>query len=217
MTQQQILLYSQKAPPTSFDGGLVAGTRDELDSMGLDTKKVANDLSILAGCSIDEESVKIILKNNLVGHTGRLIQLHEGNDGTNHTLTSAITMATLDMPPSSSPETASRTLKGHDPTDPHSPTTKAFYGQNPGLEPVDEEVSTRTSNQSIQHELPPKQSAAVLQHAALPTPPIHSKNPINSNVSTQSEVMNYKPQDTTASITSVVENVSDRILLVFKS
>ena len=217
MTQQQNCLYSQKAPPESFDGGVVAGTRDELDSIGLDTKKVANDLSILAGCQIDEDSVKTILKNNLVGHTGRLIQLHEGNDGTNHTLTSAITMATLDMPPSSNPETPSITLKGHDPTDPHSPTTRAFYGQNPGLEPVDEEVSTRTSNQSIQHELPPKQ-VAVLQHAALPTPPIHSKTPINSNVSsTQSEVMNDKPQKKTASITSVVENVSDRILLVFKS
>ena len=216
---KQLFWFSKKAPPGSGYEGLVSGTggRDELDSIGLDTKNFANDLSLLAGCSLDEESVKKILKQNLgKQHTGRLIQVNEGNDGTNHTLTSGITMGTLDMPPltagntmgtwympppSTSPATASRTKTGHDPTDLNSPTTKAFYAKNPELEPVDEEVSTRTSNQSIQHEVQPQQMA-VLQQAA---PPIHSKAPIDSNVlSTQSE----GTKDTTAPITSVGENVS---------
>lgn len=126
------------------------GDKIDLESIGLDMKRIANDLSEKYGCSIDEESVKLILNKNF-SHTGKIIDVNASvNDCTAFTMTSAITMETSMVavsngagktPPGSNSNnqigTASREINGidaFDPSDPESPTTKAFYHKNPHLD-----------------------------------------------------------------------------------
>jgi hypothetical protein len=139
-------LHSQKkAPPKQQHVGEVAGetcgTGDELNSIGLDTKNVANDLSKACSCEISEDTVKQIIHNNL-GHTVKMIEV---NDESTNAMLSAMTNATAfsTSPPhpnafkqiqtSTTLLTIEEDTYAHDPTAPNSPTTIAVLARRPGL------------------------------------------------------------------------------------
>lgn len=160
-----VLCYCCQVPPGGIDEERVlpheqTGEVDALESIGLDTKMVAHDISAELGCSMSEEALKFILKKNLgkIGHTGKIIKLNAtkvNEDGTTHTLTSAITYGTsirMTKPQQSSsannaPTSSQRhttfhdeiIIEGFDPTDPNSPTSKAFYKKNPHLATSEDE------------------------------------------------------------------------------
>jgi hypothetical protein len=146
-----IFLQAPPNPPSTQGNNTVMGDKGDLESIGLDTKRLVNDLSD-HGYSIDEKLMTFLLTKNLA-HTGRIIELNPSvNDCTTLTMTSAITMETsmraaskeagTMLPPSDSvgnnnqEATVSREINGiqaFDPSAPGSPTTIAFYKNHPHL------------------------------------------------------------------------------------
>ena len=114
---------------------------DDLTSIGLDTTKAANDLSLEYGCEISAESLMKILKNSLGGHTGKMIRLPEGNDvNTQTSMISAVTTVTgissIVSAVHQKHTTPPKPL-GFDPTNEACSTTQKYYERYPENCPAD--------------------------------------------------------------------------------